>query len=422
MEFISVPTIMICIIIAMSATAAAMGVIWRNDRKETAAGLWALSFVVGSASGFIVAIMGAGSEGALIMATSINALSFALSWSAFRAFGKKKVHPSSIVGIPAALLLIHLMFPALRQDPGNTIVLQSAVVTLMTILNAYTLHTGEGNSELSMTRLLVGFLCLHALFHSANMIVSYTNPAPIVAGRVASVWFKLFMLEAFLNVVVIATGALMLIKERSEQRHRIASETDMLTGVANRRAFVQHTEHALKDAREGAVLAVIDLDHFKSINDQFGHQAGDRALVEFARTVRSRLPNDVLFGRIGGEEFAVFIPEREERSAVALLDRLRGGVEEARIESQGRALNLTVSIGGATVDKAGLNFDNLVAAADCALYAAKEDGRNRVIMFTPSMRLLKVLEQDGEKRIGLAEQRVSRRVTRVRPAARTASH
>ena len=421
MDFISVPTIMICIIIAMMSIALAMTVIWRNDRKETAAGLWAMSFVVGAASGLTVAVMGAGSEAALIVATCINALSFALSWSAFRAFGKLDVLPSFIIGIPAALLLLHLMFPALRQDPNNTIVLQSAVVTIMTILNAYTLYTGEGNSELSMTKLLVGFLFLHALFHAANMIVTYTHPAPIVAGRVASLWFKLFMLEAFLNVIVIATGALMLIKERSEQRHRIASETDMLTGVANRRAFVQRTDLALRDAKEKSVLAVIDLDHFKSINDQFGHQAGDRALVEFARTVKNRLPNDVLFGRIGGEEFAVFIPENRDRSAHMLLDDLRRDVENAAIQSQGRPLQLTVSIGGATIEKAGTNFDNLVAAADCALYAAKEEGRNRVAMFSPSMRLLKVLEQDGEKRIGLAEQRVSRRVTRVHNAVKTVS-
>lgn len=420
MHVISVPTIMICIIIAMVSIAMAMGVIWRNDRKETAAGLWALSFVVGAASGLIAAVMGVRSEAALIVATCLNSLSFALSWSAFRAFGKRSVLPSMIIGIPSALLLLHLMFPALRQDPNNTIVLQSAVVTAMTLLNAYTLYTGEGNSELSMTKLLVGFLGLHALFHAANMIVSYTDPAPIVAGRVESLWFKLFMLEAFLNVIVIATGALMLIKERSEQRHRIASETDMLTGVANRRAFVHRTDMALKSAGEGAVLAIIDLDHFKSINDEFGHQAGDRTLVEFARTIRDHLPHDILFGRIGGEEFAVFIPDDPKRSAFTLLDEMREAVEKASIQSQGRPLRLTVSIGAATIAKAGTNFDNLVAAADCALYAAKEEGRNRVTLFSPTMRLLKVLEHDGEKRIGLAEQRISRRVTRVYSTRKTA--
>jgi diguanylate cyclase (GGDEF)-like protein len=417
MAFISVPTITLCIFIVMVAIATAMAVLWRNDRKETAAAFWALCFSVGALSGLAVTLTTTGSQAAVVIATTLNTLSYVLSWAGYRAFGKQKVYPSLITILPIAHLLVHLLFPALRLEPNNAIVMQSFIVLVFAFLNAYTVYHGEGNRELSMTNLLVGFLMLHGIFHGMNSIVTYYSPYPLAGGRLESPWLKLFMLEAFLNVVVIATSCLMLIKERSEQRHRTASETDMLTGVANRRAFVQRTELALRDAHGESVLAVIDLDHFKSINDQFGHQAGDRALVEFARTVKNRLPKDVLFGRIGGEEFAVFIPENGERSAVTLLNEIRHAVEISAVQSQGRPLKLTVSIGGATLEKAGINFDNLVAAADCALYAAKEEGRNRVTMFSPSMRLLKVLEQDGEKRIGLAEQRVSRRMTRVHNGA-----
>ncbi len=98
---------------------------------------------------------------------------------------------------------------------------------------------------------------------------------------------------------------------------------------------------------------------------------------------------------------------------------MREAVENTVLQCQGRPLRLTVSIGVATIAKAGVNFDNLVAAADCALYAAKEDGRNRVTMFSPTMRLMKVLENDGEKRVGLAEQRISRRMTRIYSAKKT---
>ncbi|MCD2173739.1 GGDEF domain-containing protein [Rhizobium sp. C4] len=421
MNLVSVPTVTLCIIIVMLTIGMAMAAIWRHDRKEIAAGFWSLSFIVGGASGLMAAVMTAASGGGIVAATFFNALSYALSWSGYRAFGKRKVYPSFIIALPTAILFIHLMFPALRENANNAIVLQSVFVTVMSIANAYAIYFGKGNSELSLTKLLAGFFVLHALFHGVNMIVTWTDPSPIVGGRIISPWFKVFILEAFFNVIVIATSSLLLIKERSEQRHRIASETDMLTGVANRRAFVQRTEIALKTAKEEAALAVVDLDHFKSINDQFGHQAGDRALVEFARTVKNCLPKDVLFGRIGGEEFAVFIPETPERSAFALLEDVRGAVETAQIQSQGRPLKLTVSVGCATIAKAGVNFDNLVAAADCALYAAKEEGRNRVAMFSPSMRLLKVLDQDGEKRIGLAEQRVSRRVTRIHNAVKSGS-
>ncbi len=245
----------------------------------------------------------------VIVASVLNTLSYTLSWSAYRAFGSRQVYPSAIVGLPLAMLLVHLLFPALRENPNNAVMLQSTLTFIFATSNAFTVYFGKGNSELSLTKPLVGFLLLHATFHAANVIVLFNDPAPLVAGRIASTWFKLFMLEAFLNVTMIATSSMLLIKERSEQRHRIASETDMLTGVANRRAFVQRTDTALRSAGEGAVLAIIDLDHFKSINDEFGHQAGDLALVEFARTVKGRLPHDALFGRVGGEEFAVFIPE-----------------------------------------------------------------------------------------------------------------
>lgn len=420
MDSISVPTITLCIFIVMVALAVAMAIIWHHNRSETAAALWAPAFLAGACSGLTITLLPHAPEIGVIVASVLNTLSYTLSWSAYRAFGSRKVYPSAIVGLPAAMLLVHLLFPALRENPNNAVMLQSTLTCIFATANAFTVYGGKGNSELSLTKPLVGFLLMHAAFHGANVLVLYNDPAPLVAGRIASTWFKLFMLEAFLNVTMIATSSMLLIKERSEQRHRIASETDMLTGVANRRAFVHRTDMALKSAGEGAVLAIIDLDHFKSINDEFGHQAGDRTLVEFARTIRDHLPHDILFGRIGGEEFAVFIPDDPKRSAFTLLDEMREAVEKASIQSQGRPLRLTVSIGAATIAKAGTNFDNLVAAADCALYAAKEEGRNRVTLFSPTMRLLKVLEHDGEKRIGLAEQRISRRVTRVYSTRKTA--
>lgn len=268
---------------------------------------------------------------------------------------------------------------------------------------------------MSATYLIVTFMFIHASFHTANIFFARLLPATVEAGRMHAPWLKLFMLEAFLNVIVLATACLMLIKERSEQRHRIASETDVLTGIANRRAFVKHTETALKNATPSAILAVFDLDHFKTINDRFGHQAGDAALIHFAHTLKERLPDDVLFGRMGGEEFALYVPDHNERDALVLVDGLRRAVETSDLRHLGEGIDMTVSVGVATVEDAGLYLDSLMAAADCALYQAKEDGRNRVVSFSPSQRLNQVIERDGRKRFGLAERRVSRRV--ARPAA-----
>jgi diguanylate cyclase (GGDEF)-like protein len=417
MEFISVPTVALCMFIAMVAITVAMAAVWLNDRRETAAGFWSLGFAFGALSGVTIAVMQGGSPRAIFTATLLNAVAYGFVWAGYRAFGKSKTDWKRIVALPIAVIVFNLAFPEISANPNNAIVVQSSMVMILSVINAYEVYTGEHNRDLPLSVALIGFLLLHATFHCANLTIAYLDPAPIVDGRMQSLWLKLFMLEAFLNVIVIATVCLMLIKDRSEQRHRIASETDMLTGIANRRAFVQRTELALREAGGDAVLAIIDLDYFKSINDQFGHQAGDRALIEFAHAVCGLLPDDVLFGRIGGEEVAGFVPGRPARAPTLLLDELRRKVEALALRSAGCPIPLTASIGGASVEKAGVNFDNLVAAADCALYAAKEEGRNRIAMFTPAMRLLKVIESSGEKRVGLTDQRISRRVTRpLKPA------
>lgn len=416
MDLVSVPTVTLCIFIAMIAIGIGMASIWWSDRKEGAALLWSVAYFFGAFSGLVIAIMKPGSGWAITAACVLNITSFSFALSGFRVFGKRSPALWLCFVLPIALLLLHLSFPALRNNPNNAQALQSTLVMGLVAVSAYAMIVGHGNRELPLARVVAAFLMLHGIFHGANALHAYFEPAAIVHGRLQSVWLKIFMLEAFLNVIVIATACLMLIKERSEQRHRIASETDMLTGIANRRAFVQRTELALRNAADDAVLAVVDLDHFKTINDQYGHQTGDLALVEFARVVAGNLPQDALFGRIGGEEFAVFLPASAGRDAELALNDLRRIVEACTIGNGAQPLSLTVSVGAVTIQKAGANFDNLVAAADCALYAAKERGRNCVVMFTPSMRLLKVLEEDGSKRFGLAEQRISRRVTRTTPS------
>lgn len=413
MDLISVPTVTLCLFIALVAITVAMGAVWRNDRRETSAGFWALGFGFGALTGITVTLMRPGSAEATVVALTLNAVANGFVWAGYRSFGNRSVGWKRICAPAAVVLAANIVFPQIRQDPNNAIMIQSVLALIMSSVNAYEVYTGERNNELPLSRVLACALLLHAAFHGVNLVVTFIDPSPILGGRMQSPWIKIFILEAFLNVVVIATASLMLIKDRSEQRHRIASETDVLTSVANRRAFVQRTELALREAKEDATLAILDLDHFKAINDQFGHQTGDRALVEFAHAVRRELPDDVLFGRFGGEEFALFIPQRQDRDPAVLLDDLRETVENLTIQSAGRPVQLTASIGFASVEKAGLSFDNLVAAADYALYAAKAQGRNRVLMFKPSMRLLKVLEASGESRVGLTDARISRRSTRT---------
>ncbi len=161
---------------------------------------------------------------------------------------------------------------------------------------------------------------------------------------------------------------------------RLAS-TDPLTGAANRRCFFERAaEHVSTAARRHRPLSVLatDLDHFKRINDTYGHAGGDEALKRFAEVMRAGLrPCDVL-GRLGGEEFAVILPDTPLAGAVAVAERLRAAVADAEMVSNDRRFSITVSIGAAEWTHGAPSLEKTLALADDALYAAKAGGRNRV--------------------------------------------
>jgi diguanylate cyclase (GGDEF)-like protein len=160
------------------------------------------------------------------------------------------------------------------------------------------------------------------------------------------------------------------------------ARTDPLTGVSNRRHFLEQlTEETsrMERYRRPAALFMLDLDHFKRLNDGYGHDIGDRALVETARTVRDALRAHDLFGRLGGEEFAGFLPETPFAEAMQVCERVRELIAAIDLQTPGVPARVTASIGVIALDPETDTVETAIKRADQAMYAAKQGGRNRVV-------------------------------------------
>lgn len=171
--------------------------------------------------------------------------------------------------------------------------------------------------------------------------------------------------------------------KQANAKLEILATTDPLTEVLNRRAFFQRVEieHA-RIARYGgpAAILTLDIDHFKSINDRFGHAAGDQALIAFAARVLTQMRGVDLLGRIGGEEFAILAPNTSMVGASILAERVIRAVREMTLSYDGHSIPLTVSAGVACLGRHGETFSAALERADAALYRSKSEGRDRFSM------------------------------------------
>ncbi len=195
-----------------------------------------------------------------------------------------------------------------------------------------------------------------------------------------------YALLTLVAVVLVGLGALLMMlhqlqRQRRELEHR--SATDDLTGLSNRATLVEQASDALSLARRSQLpcsVALIDIDHFKRINDDYGHPVGDRVLEHLGAVLRSSVRASDAVSRVGGEEFCILMPNTRVRESLALCARIRDAIvgEPCPVGPEG-TLSCTVSIGVATTQAGGREtFEVLYARADAALYAAKRGGRDRI--------------------------------------------
>ncbi|MES2536475.1 MAG: GGDEF domain-containing protein [Pseudomonadota bacterium] len=202
-----------------------------------------------------------------------------------------------------------------------------------------------------------------------------------------SAWNLFFLSAGTLVLPVLTMGAVMMVHDTMMTRSEHAANRDFLTGAWSRRAFFELAERELSRARRTGrklSLLLLDVDHFKSINDNFGHAGGDQVLMDIVLRADMAIRDIDYFGRVGGEEFAVLLPETDRTAALLVAERLRATLERSgtvdRTKDAPGIATYTVSIGLAVL-RDSESFQDLMMRADAALYKAKASGRNTVVAF-----------------------------------------
>jgi diguanylate cyclase (GGDEF)-like protein len=374
----SLDSITLYIVAAMvAALLGAMLLFFGSQERNPALKWWGTAYLLGAAS---VALWTTASNTlGELLSLALNAIGFiacGMVWNAARVFhGRKPNLPGLVFGAIAWVGAVMMLDPhahALRLTFG------AAIVAVYAALTATELWS-ERRKQLQRRWPAVAVPVLHG----------FVLMLPILLGDIlrpqdekfaTSIWVTMFSIELVLYAVGTVFVIFMLVSERTVIAHKTAASVDPLTGLLNRRGFAEACARVIdREAKAGGrpVTAMIfDIDHFKGINDRFGHPAGDEILKLFATIVVNNLRISDLSGRIGGEEFAALLPcSLEEGLLVA--ERVREAFEASDIVVEEGKVDTTVSIGVAG-GPAGTELEVLLAAADTALYQAKRSGRNRV--------------------------------------------
>jgi diguanylate cyclase (GGDEF)-like protein len=353
---------------------------WVQNPSIRAVAWWGFAHLLRAGSIALFGLYGVAPDFISIdLANVILLTSFAVTWTGARVFDGRRVKVTGLAAGAAIWLAVSHSVPP-WQGLDITVLVGSGIVTSYTWLTAY--EFWRGRSEPLVSRwpaifMLFAHGALYLLRTPLSEILPWSSPTDVVG----SVWLTVLSFEGLLFTIAIAFILLAMAKERTEFRHKTAAMIDPLTGVANRRAFLQESDDLMKQqgtTERSVSVMLFDLDHFKTINDRFGHALGDRVLQIFADAVSLNLRPTDIFGRLGGEEFAACLRNVGIDYTVALADRIRGDFEKAAREVNGQTVHGTVSVGVVVSAETPFDLHDLLGRADQALYAAKKGGRNRV--------------------------------------------
>ncbi|MBD9652812.1 GGDEF domain-containing protein [Ensifer sp. ENS09] len=385
-DILHTPTIMLSSFATLVIFAAFFGLAWRQERKSLELLLWSSAFAIGALGFVLLTLRGDGYNFITIsLGNALAVLGLAMIWLGLRAFDNQPLKIASALIGPLLWIVVTYSSDYVRESVTSRIVLYSMLIFAYSALIAHEIFRSENFRKLPSSYIVAFVFATHGLLYLARipLILIWPLAGNTAAGTAQPLWYQLLTFELFLHSLAGGFAFFAMVKERTQQRYKLASETDALTGVPNRRSFLAQLESHLATQPARGALLYLDIDHFKAINDRFGHTVGDQVLVEFAGILSKAVPRSAVIARIGGEEFAACLPQADRADAIAIADSIRTSLEARRMSTAKGVRSATVSIGIAFADRHE-DVHAIISAADAALYAAKAAGRNSVWSDDPS--------------------------------------
>ena len=335
-------------------------------------GLVALAWSLIAMRGQLTPVLTVAAADALMLAGLCTQL------GALREFGGNR--PSWWAILAPAALLFGLMLTLRHDFPAYTLVASLALSLPLLAIGAYFWLLGDR----AMRWPVVGFYALGAALLDLRAVDIWLGPRPDSADLFrATASDEATFLTLFATTVTGAFGFLEMQRDRAESGIRRLAMIDGLTELFTRRAFLDLAERELGRARRqghSSALLMIDIDHFKRVNDTLGHAAGDRVLAAVADAARRSLRGEDLLGRYGGEEFCALLSGAGQEQALATAERVRAAIAELAVDGVARTITVSVGVACCSSD-GGAELEAGLQRADEALYRAKAAGRNRVCAF-----------------------------------------
>ena len=376
------PTVAFVTVLVVCLQGGILTALWLIHRDMRGIGFWAggaLLVAVGVMGSFLLSR--SLPSATLVVSNVAIVAGLAITWWGIDAFfGRRPGYRLGLVIL--TITAVGAAYFVATENSRDRIIFLLGVFALMAGLRIYSLlREVEPGTRFSQffTSTALGAQAIYYL-----VLATTVFSLPPVEKPLAQVPFFgwLFLIPMLLSIMVVF-GVVLLVNQTIATRLKESARRDVLTEALTRRAMEEVAEDELARSRRHDLplsLLLLDIDHFKLVNDQYGHAAGDTALRQFAGAVRRCLRREDVFGRLGGEEFCALLPSTAVGGAAQLAERIRQSVANLAVEAGGHRLSMKVSIGVASLGEHGGNWDELVNQADRAMYAAKRAGRNRVIV------------------------------------------